>query len=79
MIWPIVCFIVLGSTLVHGLSTLAISLGGHFSRKEGERAPLIGDEREGLHGMVFDEEEEGADEEVGDGENDEGEERGYYR
>lgn len=29
--------------------------------------------------MVFDEEEEGADEEVGDGENDEGEERGYYR
>lgn len=79
LIWPIVCFIVLGSTLVHGLSTLAISLGGHFSRKEGERAPLIGDEREGLHGMVFDEEEEGADEEVGDGENDEGEERGYYR
>lgn len=78
LIWPIVCFIVLGSTLFHGLSTLAISLGGHFSRKEGERAPLIGDEREGLHGMVFDEEEEGADE-VGNGENDEGEERGYYR
>ncbi|KAF2994173.1 hypothetical protein E8E13_001486 [Curvularia kusanoi] len=70
LIWPIVCFIVLGSTLVHGLSTLAISLGGHFSRKEGERAPLIGGEREGLHGMVFDEEEEGMDgeeEREGDG------------
>lgn len=45
LIWPIVCFIVLGSTLFHGLSTLAISLGGHFSRRVGERAPLIGGER----------------------------------
>lgn len=62
LIWPIVCFIVLGSTLVHGLSTLAISLGAHFSRKEGERAPLIGGETDGLHGMVFDE-DEGIDEE----------------
>jgi NhaP-type Na+/H+ or K+/H+ antiporter len=55
LIWPIVCFIVLGSTLFHGLSTLAISITGHFSRHEGERAPLIGAEREGLHGMIFDE------------------------
>lgn len=58
LIWPIVCFVVLGSTLFHGLSTLAISIGGHFSRHEGERAPLIGAEREGLHGMLFDEEDE---------------------
>jgi NhaP-type Na+/H+ or K+/H+ antiporter len=58
LIWPIVCFVVLGSTLFHGLSTLAISIGGHFARHEGERAPLIGAEREGLHGMVFDEEED---------------------
>ncbi|KAF2874498.1 ORMDL family-domain-containing protein [Massariosphaeria phaeospora] len=54
LIWPIICFVVFGSTLVHGLSTLVISLSGHFSRHKGERAPLIGDEREGLHGFVFD-------------------------
>jgi NhaP-type Na+/H+ or K+/H+ antiporter len=54
IIWPIICFVVLGSTLVHGLSTLAISIGGHFSRHEGERAPLIGAEREGFHNMVGD-------------------------
>ena len=59
LIWPIVCFVVLGSTLVHGLSTLTISIGGHFARHEGERAPLIGAEREGLDGMVFDEEQDG--------------------
>lgn len=57
MIWPIVCFIVLGSTMVHGFSTLAVSIGGHFARKEGERAPLIGAEREGLHGMFHDDSE----------------------
>lgn len=61
MIWPIVSFVVLGSIIVHGLSTLVISIGGHFSRHEGERAPLIGAEREGLTGMVFDE-GEGEDE-----------------
>jgi NhaP-type Na+/H+ or K+/H+ antiporter len=78
LIWPIVCFIVLGSTLFHGLSTLAISLGGHFSRKEGERAPLIGDEREGLHGMVFDEEnEENEERSEEDGRNEEDEEAEY--
>lgn len=54
LICPIVCFIVLGSTLVHGLSTLAISVGGHFTRHEGERAPLIGAERDGLYGMLHD-------------------------
>jgi len=60
LIWPIVSFVVLGSIFVHGLSTLAISVGGHFARREGERAPLIGAEREGLSGMVFDEEEASA-------------------
>jgi NhaP-type Na+/H+ or K+/H+ antiporter len=58
MIWPIVCFIVLGSTLFHGLSTLVISIGGHYSRHEGERAPLIGAERDGLWNMIFDEGED---------------------
>jgi NhaP-type Na+/H+ or K+/H+ antiporter len=58
LVWPIVCFIVLGSTLFHGLSTLVISIGGHFSRHEGERAPLIGAERDGLWNMIFDEGED---------------------
>ncbi|KAF2468463.1 ORMDL-domain-containing protein [Lindgomyces ingoldianus] len=42
LVWPVTCFMVLGM------------LGGHFSRQKGERAPLIGAEREGLSGMVFD-------------------------
>lgn len=63
LIWPIVSFVVLGSIFIHGLSTLAISIGGHFSRHEGERAPLIGAEREGFSGMIFDEgEHDGEDE-----------------
>ncbi|KAL0261808.1 hypothetical protein SLS55_003240 [Diplodia seriata] len=57
VVWPVVCFIVLGSTMVHGLSTLAISVGSHFARKEGERAPLIGAETDGLGSMVHDEDE----------------------
>ncbi len=51
-IWPVVCFIILGSTMIHGLSVAAISVGSHYSRKEGERAPLIGQEGEGLSYMV---------------------------
>lgn len=52
LIWPVVCFIVLGSTMVHGLSVAAISVSSHYLRREGERAPLIGGEHEGLDGMV---------------------------
>lgn len=51
LIWPVICFVVLGSTMVHGLSVVAITVGSHFSRKEGERAPLIGGEHEGLDDM----------------------------
>ncbi|KAF2138413.1 uncharacterized protein K452DRAFT_352982 [Aplosporella prunicola CBS 121167] len=65
VIWPVVCFVVLGSTMVHGLSTLAISVGSHYSRKEGERAPLIGGERERFAGMIHEEIEE-EEEEAGD-------------
>lgn len=50
-VWTVVSFIVLGSTMVHGLSVLAISVGGHYTRKEGERAPLIGAESDALHAM----------------------------
>ncbi|KAH7135750.1 ORMDL family-domain-containing protein [Dendryphion nanum] len=75
LVWPIVCFVVLASTLVHGLSTLAISIGGHFARHEEERAPLIGAEREGFHWMVFDEEE--GDDSPENEEEQESEYRGY--
>lgn len=61
MIWPIICFIVLGSIFVHGFSTLAISLFSHYARREGERAPLIGGEQDGLGGMIHDSESEAED------------------
>jgi len=51
LVWPVVCFVVLGSTMVHGLSVLAISLGSHLSRDKGERAPLLGGETDGLDAM----------------------------
>ncbi|KAF2096559.1 Na/H antiporter-like protein [Rhizodiscina lignyota] len=54
MVWPVICFVVLGSIIVHGLSTLAISVWSHFARTEGERAPLIGAERDGFGGMIHD-------------------------
>ena len=51
IIWPVICFVVLGSTMVHGLSVAVISVGSHYSRQEADRAPLIGGESEGLAGM----------------------------
>jgi len=52
IIYPVVLFIILGSTMIHGLSVAAISVSGHYTRKEGERAPLIGQESDGLSAMV---------------------------
>jgi sodium/hydrogen antiporter len=40
--------------MVHGLSVAAISIGGHYGRKHGERTPLIGQEIDGLRGMDHD-------------------------
>lgn len=54
IIWPVICFVVLGSTMVHGLSVLIISLTGHLSRDVEERAPLLGGETEGLDAMNHD-------------------------
>ncbi|MCJ1407905.1 hypothetical protein MMC19_001976 [Ptychographa xylographoides] len=51
-VWPVICFVVLGSTIVHGFSVAAISVGSHYTKREGERAPLIGGETEGLSGMI---------------------------
>jgi sodium/hydrogen antiporter len=51
-VWPIICFVVLGSIMIHGLSAMVMSVVGHFSRVEKERAPLIGAETERLYGMA---------------------------
>lgn len=51
-VWPVICFIVLGSIMVHGLSPAALSVASHFSRAEKERAPLIGHETDRLYGMA---------------------------
>lgn len=60
LVWPVVCLVVVASTLVHGLSVLALSIAGHFRRDEGERAPLIAAETDPLTGMVHsDSEDEG--------------------
>jgi sodium/hydrogen antiporter len=54
LLWPVICFVVLGSTIVHGLSTVAISLGGSIARKRNERAPLLGQETDALEYMDHD-------------------------
>jgi NhaP-type Na+/H+ or K+/H+ antiporter len=51
LVWPVVCFMVLSSTFVHGLSVVAISLGGHYSRKPDERSRLLGGETDDLDAM----------------------------
>ncbi|PPJ61227.1 hypothetical protein CBER1_06709 [Cercospora berteroae] len=50
-IFPVVSFIVLGSTLVHGLSVLALSLASHLVRHEKHRAQIPAAETDPLTGM----------------------------
>lgn len=57
-VWPVICFVVLGSIMVHGLSAAVMSVASHFSRKEDERKPLIGAETDRLYGMVHEGESE---------------------
>lgn len=54
IIWPIVCFIVFGSTLVHGLSVLVLAVVSHFSRPKHRRAGSLATETDPLSGMVHD-------------------------
>ena len=61
--WPVVCFIVLGSIFVHGMSTLAVSVGASLKRPSEERAPLLGAETEGLGGMEHEDDEDDEDDE----------------
>ncbi|EXJ81938.1 hypothetical protein A1O1_08005 [Capronia coronata CBS 617.96] len=51
-VWPVVCFVVLASIMVHGFSPFVMSVVGHFSRHPKERAPLLGAEEERLYGMA---------------------------
>lgn len=51
LLWPVICAVVMGSTFIHGLSTVGISVVGHFTRKHGERAPLLGQQTDGLEAM----------------------------
>lgn len=50
-VWPLVCFIVMGSTLVHGLSVLGLSVASHFNRPKEQRAGVLAAETEPLEGM----------------------------
>lgn len=72
LLWVVVTFIVMGSTLVHGFSVAMLSLYGHYTRSGGQRARQIGGEVEPLHGMQHQDSE---GEEV-QSESDEDEERG---
>ena len=75
VVWPIVCAVVVGSTFVHGLSVLVISLVGSLRRRKAERSDILGGEAEGLQGMVFgsDEDEEYGSEDEAEREEEEGE------
>jgi len=55
IVWPVICFTVLGSVFVHGLSTVAIAVGSHFQKDKEERAPLLAQDETGLEGMDHDE------------------------
>ena len=58
IVFPVICFVVLGSTLVHGLSVAAISFGVSLRKKPAERAPLLGTEDDGLEGMIHSDDDE---------------------
>ena len=51
VIWTVICFVVLASIMVHGISAMIMSVARHLSRKDKERAPLIGEGQERLYGM----------------------------
>ena len=51
-VWPVIAFVVLWSIMIHGCSAVIMSILGHFTRPEKERAPLLGAENERLYGMA---------------------------
>jgi len=73
LIWPIVTFVVFGSTLVHGLSVAGISLYVHFARHKHQRSHEVAGETDPLEGMEHEGSEE-EEEEEDDGASDSAEE-----
>lgn len=67
-VWPVICFVVLGSIMVHGCSAAVMSVVSSLVRRPKERAPLLGGEQERLYGMQADvsgdEQEEDEEEEM---------------
>lgn len=76
LIYPIISFIVMGSTLVHGLSTAVISIFVHLRRRKEHRAGFPGTEEEPLGGMDHDGDSEEEAEEEAQVEEEWGERRG---
>jgi sodium/hydrogen antiporter len=68
IIWPLVSFIVFGSTLVHGLSVLVMSGYSHLKRPPHTRASFFAAETDPLEGM---EHEEGDGRSIGSEESEE--------
>ena len=83
IVWPLVVFIVMGSTLVHGLSVAAMSVANHLWRDKSQRAPVLAAETDPLGGMVHEEGgevgSEIGDEDVEERMEEEGEGRGQVR
>lgn len=71
-VWPVVCFVVFCSIMVHGISPLAMSIASHLSRDPKERAPLLGGDEDRLYGMADEEtasiEDDQDDQDLGEGE-----------
>ena len=65
-VWPVICFVVLGSIMVHGFSAAVMSVVSSLTKHPKERDPLLGGEQDRLYGMQDDdhEEDEGANSDV---------------
>jgi hypothetical protein len=50
-VWPVVCFTVFGSTMIHGLSVLVLSIVAHFKRAPEHRSGILAAETDPLEGM----------------------------
>lgn len=61
-VWPVICFVVLGSIMVHGCSAAVMSVVSSLVRQPKERDPLLGGEQDRLYGMQDDQVEENDDE-----------------
>ena len=75
LMFPVICFIVVGSTLVHGLSAGVISIYTHLARDKERRASVPGLEREPLGHMDHDDAGSDETEDEGEYEEDWGERR----